>query len=208
MIILARKSIFLLLLFIPFSACAGISGTATLTPSPEFTTVTPPPTVEGFPSSTAFPAEQFLFIAVSGGQECGVFCNCPAIEAVQDPFTFQDGKLVLNWSASNAATAQSWSDLRSELGALGLYAYYDRTSGGLIAFDALPFSPRRQDFSIEAVDASGKIAVRMLDGLAAIEPGKSIQQQSVSLWNGLCRIRSTTTLTNHGFLSDAQVVLR
>ena len=208
MTILTRTSTLLLLLFLPLVACAGFSGTATLTPSPEFTTVTPPPTVEGFPSSAAFPAGQFLFIAVSGGQECGVFCNCPAIEAVQDPFTFQDGKLVLNWRASNAATTQSWSDLRSELGALGLYAYYDRTSGGLITFDALPFSPKRQDFSIEAVDASGKIAVRTPDGLAAIEPGKRIQQQSVSLWNGLCRIRKTTTLTNHGFLSDSQVVLR
>lgn len=108
------KRISIILLPILLLAYTGLPGGATLTPSPEFTTVMPPSTVEGFPSSAVFPAGQFLFIAVSGRQECGVFCGCPVVEAVQDPFKFQDGKLVLNWSASNAATAQNWSDLRSE----------------------------------------------------------------------------------------------
>ena len=116
--------------------------------------------------------------------------------------------LVLNWSASNAATTQNWSDLRSELGAFGLYAYYDLVSGGEETFGSLPFSPKRQDFSIEAVDVSGRIAVHTPDGLAAVEPGKRIQLQSVFLGDGLCRIRTTTTLTNHGFLDDTQVILR
>ena len=208
MTILNRIATPLILLPILLLACTGLPGGATVTPSPEFTTVTPPPTVEGFPSSTVFPVGQFLFIAVSGRQECGVFCRCPAIEAVQDPFTFQDGKLVLNWSASNAATTQNWSDLRSELGAVGLYAYDSLTSGRLVAFSALPFQPKQQDYSIESVDTSGRIAVRMSGGLVSIDPGKNIQQQAVSMGGGLCFIRGTTTLTNHGFLDDTQVVLR
>ena len=208
MSLFTRTSTLLIFLPILLLACTGLPGGATLTPSPEFTTVTPPPTVEGFPSSTVFPAGQFLFIAVSGRQECGVFCDCPAIEAVQDTFTFQDGKLILNWSASNAATTQNWSDLRSELGAFGLYAYYSLTSGGLVAFSALPFQPKQQDYSIESVDTSGRIAVRTSGGLVSVDPGKNIQQQAVSMGGGPCLIRATTTLTNHGFLDDTQVVLR
>lgn len=195
-----------------FLACFLLAACAPATPPPltpdEFQTVTPLPTIDSFTAVSAIPDGMFLFIAVSGSQRCGVFCDCPAVEAVQDPFDFYNDKLNLNWSGSHPPVDQGWAELRAENRAIGLYSFYSLTKSNLETFTALPYSTPDEHFIVTGVDENGAIAVKMGNDTSLIQSKKGISQQNTRLADGLCTILFTTTLKNYGFISDEQVTVR
>jgi hypothetical protein len=195
-----------------FLTCFLLAACTPATPPPltpdEFQTVTPLPTIDSFTGVSAIPDGLFLFIAVSGSQRCGAFCNCPAVEAVQDPFDFYDNKLDLNWSGSHPPSDQGWAELRAENQAIGLYSFYNLTESNLKTFTTLPYSTPDEQFIVTGVDENGAIAVKMGNDTSLIPPNERIQQQNTRLAGGLCTILFTTTLKNYGFISDEQVTVR
>jgi len=205
-----KKYVSLKLVFVSLwlTACASVPASTALLPTDEFHTVTPLPTIEAFEGISTIPNEQFLFIGVTGATRHGVFCDPPVVEALREPFAFYSESLELWWSGFYELSEQSWVDLRAERGAIGLYAFYDLSSARIQLFSELPYTTPDGDFIVTAVDADGTVAVRLGYSTTRIEQGKSIRQQSTSSAGGLCRIMSTTTLTNYGFIRDEQVTLR
>ena len=174
----------------------------------EHQTITPVATIVSFDAIPTVPDGQSIFIAVSGSKKCNALCNCPQVEAIQEPYSFYDKTLTLNWSGYTSIPNQTWTEMRTENRIIGIYTFYNLISAKLDTFSSLPYATPDGKFVIIATDKTGAIAVKAWNGTVRIEAGKGISQQSTDSDGALCQIMYTTTIKNYGFIKDEQVTLR
>lgn len=194
-----KRYVVLLLIGLNIMACSSNVPTGTTDKS-----VTPSPAPAAFETTHNLPENKFLFIVVSEATSCGIGCNCPSVEGIMDPFRYKDGTLYL--LRINFGSQEPWAEVRASKNAVGSYIYrsISRAQHSFIAL--FPYEAPNSKFVVNGVNKDGAISVRADNHDTILQPGQNFKTEDVQL-SGLCSMKYTSTIKNHGLLDDSQVVI-
>lgn len=164
--------------------------------------VTPSPTPAAFETTENLPENKFLFIVVSEDTSCGIECNCPAVEGIMDPFRYKDGTLYL--LRINFGSQEPWAETRASKNAVGFYVYRSISMAQDFFIASFPYKAPNSEFMVNGANKDGAISVRTDNHDTILQPGQNFKTENVKL-SGLCSMKYTSTIKNHGLLDDSQV---
>ncbi|HQN42660.1 MAG TPA: hypothetical protein PLA25_00895 [Anaerolineaceae bacterium] len=160
------------------------------------------------------PEDAFLFVEfVDDNSTClDNLCDCIQLEMAAVECEFKGDNLVLDsdvlvFANDRLIDDDNWTTFREHQQGIALYCYWSVGTSGLDLKSGFPFSTTEVIFTVLGVDALGNIQVQGPGGYTIVPVGGTVVFEQPELMDRRCKVLHIFTLSNYGFIKDADVIL-